>query len=402
MGLDRWRAGPCAVMWRSMAPTTDVVSTLPATAAAAAAHASPAAVDPSKTLSVAFGSVSGGDGPRAIPSHGCGCRLPPPSPAVVRGGGDKVGGGCDGVSARGGAGGVDHPAGFRVGLRASESIESFDGHLSDDSTRSVESITSVDGRPLGVLRVDNGSGSAAASKVSASAVLPSPGAPVVKAPATAAPPSSSLVAARAVLPLRRLNHISFTVASPAATANFFCDVLGYTRIVRPRSFDPSGIWLGWGVPVSGGGGGVYPGLQVHLIAGRPLDRPADVQSDRDHLSFEADDVEAVAQCLRARGIHFKDEAFEHEGLRQVRVISLVVMPGSHTGRAIVCGPIAPRVPHCCAIARCTDGGLAFDCIVRLLRCTDPPLDLRPLGMHLLWPRCVFVHSSFSTSRPRTL
>ncbi|KAK1860000.1 hypothetical protein I4F81_002592 [Pyropia yezoensis] len=56
---------------------------------------------------------------------------------------------------------------------------------------------------------------------------------------------------------------------------------------------------------------------VHLIAGRPLDRPADVQSDRDHLSFEADDVEAVAACLRDRGIPFKDEEFPTEGLRQL-------------------------------------------------------------------------------------
>jgi len=335
---------------------------------------------------------------------------------MARGGGDKFGGGRDGVSARGDAGGVHGPADFHVGLPASESIESFDGHLSDDSTRSVESITSVDGRTLGVLTTDDGGGTAAASKESAVAGLPSPGAPVVKAPATAAPPPSSLVASRAALPLRRLNHISYTVASPITTANFFCDVLGYTRIVRPRSFDPLGIWLGWGVPVSGGGGGVYPGLQVHLIAGRPLDRPEDVQSDRDHLSFEADDVEAVAQCLRARKIPYKDEVFEHEGLRQVRVSSLVVVPcvtpvllvcccfcaPRHTGCTIVFGPVAPRVPHFCAFARRTDGCLAFDCTVRLVRLTDPPLHVPPHGMHVLPPRCIFVCSSFSSSRPRAL
>lgn len=301
-----------------MAPATDISSTFSASATdAAAAHASPAAVDPSKILSAPFRSLSIGDGSPVVRAHGCGCRLLPPSPvaaATGRSDGDKSGFGRSFVD--GGVGGGRRPAGLRSCIRPSESIESLDGHLSDDSARSVDSLTSVDPLTLGDA-IDHVGDKEAALKASAVSTVPAP-APRVVEPAAAAPLPPFLVAARASLPLRRLNHISFTVASPTATAAFFCDVLGYARIARPRSFDPSGIWLGWGVPVGGGVSGVCPDLQVHLIAGRPLDRPADVQSDRDHLSFEADDVEAVADCLRARGIPFIDEVFEHEGLRQVR------------------------------------------------------------------------------------
>lgn len=277
-------------------------------------------------------------------SVSCGCRPPPRSPrGGVSGGGffkSNIGGRGGGG---GGVSGGGRPASGR-GLCASDSIDSLDsGHTSDDSSRSVDSVTSVDVLALGTAK--GGPADKVAAAV-AGVLVPFPSedtrtdAPVVAAPVAAEaaaavtttttttvaalPPTASLVAARAALPLRRLNHISFTVQDPEATAAFFEAVLGYTRIVRPRSFDPAGIWLGWGVPSAdqwagqGRFGVALSGLQVHLIAGRPLSRPADVQSDRDHLSFEADDVEAVAACLRARGISYIDEVFPHEGLRQVR------------------------------------------------------------------------------------
>lgn len=284
-------------------------------------------------------------------SVSCGCRPPPRSP---RGG--VSGGGCfkSNIGGRGGGGGGvsggGRPASSR-GLRASDSIDSLDsGHTSDDSSRSVDSVTSVDVLALGTAKgglADKVAAAVAGVPVSFPPVGTRPDAPVVAAPVAAEaaaavttttttvaalPPTASLVAARAALPLRRLNHISFTVQDPEATAAFFEAVLGYTRIVRPRSFDPAGIWLGWGVPPAdqwagqGRYGVALSGLQVHLIAGRPLSRPADVQSDRDHLSFEADDVEAVAACLRDRGISYIDEVFPHEGLRQVRATHPRVSP----------------------------------------------------------------------------
>lgn len=268
---------------------------------------------------------------------GCGSRPPSrsqrggaPRGGFLRnesGGSDGSGGGCG--ASRGGSGvsGDGRPA-FGRGRRSSNSVDSLDsGHSSDDSARSVDSVTSVDLLALGTTKrgpSDKAAAAAAAVRESPPSIDTRESAPVqtaARVPATAAltadsiSPPPSLVAARAALPLRRLNHISFTVREPEATATFFETVLGYTRIVRPRSFNPAGIWLGWGV--NRWGSGEPAGLQVHLIAGHPLARPADVKSERDHLSFETDDVDVVAACLRDRGIPFLDEVFPSEGLRQV-------------------------------------------------------------------------------------
>lgn len=326
-----------------MAPPTGVSMSsalTPGGAGGAAARPGPPA--PVAATAAAAASSPLVPGGAAGSSVSCGCRPPPRSP---RGG--VSGGGCfkSNIGGRGGGGGGvsggGRPASSR-GLRASDSIDSLDsGHTSDDSSRSVDSVTSVDVLALGTAKgglADKVAAAVAGVPVSFPPVGTRPDAPVVAAPVAAEaaaavttttttvaalPPTASLVAARAALPLRRLNHISFTVQDPEATAAFFEAVLGYTRIVRPRSFDPAGIWLGWGVPPAdqwagqGRYGVALSGLQVHLIAGRPLSRPADVQSDRDHLSFEADDVEAVAACLRDRGISYIDEVFPHEGLRQL-------------------------------------------------------------------------------------
>ncbi|GAB0495352.1 hypothetical protein MMPV_006652 [Pyropia vietnamensis] len=326
-------------------------ASMPATAAAAASFGLPPAP---------YGTTRG--------CVGSGCR--PPSRSQ-RGGSTRAsflrnesgGSGGGAAGSRGGSGihGGGRPA-FGLGLRSSDSIDSLDsGHSSDDSTRSVDSLTSEDLLALDTAkRGPSGKAAAAAATVlksppsmdtrerapvEATAGVPAAAASTVVSSSTPA----SLVAARAALPLRRLNHISFTVREPEATATFFEAVLGYTRIVRPRSFDPAGIWLGWGV--DRWGRGEPSGLQVHLIAGRPLARPVDVQSDRDHLSFEADDVEAVAACLRDRGIPFLDEVFPSEGLRQL----FFHEPSSHI-MVEVCNcqhfavvPLAPPPPRGCPL-----------------------------------------------------
>lgn len=44
------------------------------------------------------------------------------------------------------------------------------------------------------------------------------------------------------LPLRALHHISRVVVDVAATADFYANVLGFKRVVRPQSFDFDGAW----------------------------------------------------------------------------------------------------------------------------------------------------------------
>ena len=44
------------------------------------------------------------------------------------------------------------------------------------------------------------------------------------------------------LPLKGLQHVSLCVEDVCASARFYSDVLGFTEIKRPSSFDFDGCW----------------------------------------------------------------------------------------------------------------------------------------------------------------
>lgn len=64
------------------------------------------------------------------------------------------------------------------------------------------------------------------------------------------------------------------------------------EVKRPDSFTFEGSWL------------LGSGIGIHLIQGHPPARPEDINPQRDHISFHADDVEEVARSLRELDIPF--------------------------------------------------------------------------------------------------
>ena len=86
-----------------------------------------------------------------------------------------------------------------------------------------------------------------------------------------------------------VHHVSINVGDVAATAAFYTEVLGMTKLPRP-DFGFVGAWL-----QSPGGG------EVHLIEVEDWVAPVG-----QHWAFRVDDIEATVSGLRDRGVEVDD------------------------------------------------------------------------------------------------
>ena len=92
----------------------------------------------------------------------------------------------------------------------------------------------------------------------------------------------------------KLHEIGLYAADPEASKRFYHDVLG----LRLDHDEP-------GLAVFGSG---WPGLEIGACSGYP---------DRVHISFIVDDVDRVADELRAKGVEVKGPADIHLGKRGI-------------------------------------------------------------------------------------
>ncbi|CAG9460970.1 unnamed protein product [Pedinophyceae sp. YPF-701] len=123
---------------------------------------------------------------------------------------------------------------------------------------------------------------------------------------------TSLASRPPMLQARAINHISRVVTDVRKTANFYQRVLGFKEVVRPSSFNFNGAWLhGCGVG-------------LHLIQGKPTERPAEIIPKSDHTSFQVDmhlhqvedilsqlDMRYVKQIVR-EGAYLVTQLFFHD------------------------------------------------------------------------------------------
>ncbi|GAB4818737.1 hypothetical protein N2152v2_005783 [Parachlorella kessleri] len=105
------------------------------------------------------------------------------------------------------------------------------------------------------------------------------------------------------LPLCCVNHISRVVTDVGKSTAFYRDVLGFTEVQRPSSFEFGGSWL-WNYQVG-----------IHLIEGAPVARPSVIDPKADHLSFQADSLEDVQQRLEELGIAYVKQVILEGGVQ---------------------------------------------------------------------------------------
>ena len=105
--------------------------------------------------------------------------------------------------------------------------------------------------------------------------------------------------------LKGLDHYTILAADPAATRDFYVDVLGLAEGPRPP-FDFPGHWLYCeGHPV------------VHLVGGERASAVNSGSAAVDHIAFTATDIDATRAHLRACAIDFEER--EVPGLGQIQL-----------------------------------------------------------------------------------
>ena len=85
-----------------------------------------------------------------------------------------------------------------------------------------------------------------------------------------------------------VHHVSINVADPDKAIEFYCDVLGLERRTDRPEIGIGGAWLDAG------------GQQVHLIEGTVP------SGNGEHFALLVDDVRAVVDELRSRGMRVSD------------------------------------------------------------------------------------------------
>ena len=103
----------------------------------------------------------------------------------------------------------------------------------------------------------------------------------------ARPPGANLRESVRMQP-RAIHHVSINVPDPEVAFRFYVDVLGLTPRTDRPDFGFGGAWLDAG------------GQQVHLIQG---EAPTNVGQ---HFALAVDDLDAVIDELRARGVEVSD------------------------------------------------------------------------------------------------
>lgn len=104
--------------------------------------------------------------------------------------------------------------------------------------------------------------------------------------------------------LESVHHISRVVLNVAATADFYCNVLGFRKVWRP-GFDFDGAWL------------YNDRFQFHLIRGQPPVRSPNISSRDDHLSFHVTDPDAAELRLQELAVRYVRRQQTGTGLTQL-------------------------------------------------------------------------------------
>lgn len=108
-----------------------------------------------------------------------------------------------------------------------------------------------------------------------------------------------------VLPLASLNHISIVCSSVEESLDFYMNVLGFTPIRRPGSFDFDGAWL------------FNYGIGIHLLQSEhPESLPAkkEINPKDNHISFQCESMVAVERRLKELGVPYIQRCVEEGGI----------------------------------------------------------------------------------------
>ncbi|KAI5021810.1 uncharacterized protein LOC123407912 [Hordeum vulgare subsp. vulgare] len=108
-----------------------------------------------------------------------------------------------------------------------------------------------------------------------------------------------------VLPLSSLNHISIVCTSVKESLDFYMNVLGFTPIRRPGSFDFDGAWL------------FNYGVGVHLLQSEhreSLPAKKEINPKDNHISFQCESMVAVERRLKELDIPYIQRCVEEGGI----------------------------------------------------------------------------------------
>ncbi|GLC47938.1 hypothetical protein PLESTB_000041800 [Pleodorina starrii] len=108
---------------------------------------------------------------------------------------------------------------------------------------------------------------------------------------------------RRPLQLLALNHVSRVCSDLAASYRFYTEVLGFTPVKRPSSFEFDGAWLH------------NYGIGLHLIKGCPPPRPKTIIPKSCHISFQAANLAEVEDSLVRQGILYVKNLFVEDGVK---------------------------------------------------------------------------------------
>ncbi|PIA48352.1 hypothetical protein AQUCO_01400750v1 [Aquilegia coerulea] len=106
------------------------------------------------------------------------------------------------------------------------------------------------------------------------------------------------------MPLISLNHVSRLCRSVKDSVEFYTKVLGFVLTKRPETFDFDGAWL------------FNYGIGIHLVQTKDDDTLPDDTDHLDpqdnHISFQCEDLKAMEQKLKNRGIKYLKRIVEDE------------------------------------------------------------------------------------------
>lgn len=116
------------------------------------------------------------------------------------------------------------------------------------------------------------------------------------------------------LQIQRINHVALPTRRLDESTQFYIGVLGAKLISRPN-FSFPGAWLYVG------------GIQIHLIEDEVAPFPTGVINSRDrHISFAVDNVDAMEEVLKQRGIPYRRNLIADRQIHQLYIQD----PDGHT------------------------------------------------------------------------
>ncbi|XP_072964979.1 glyoxylase I 4-like [Typha angustifolia] len=107
------------------------------------------------------------------------------------------------------------------------------------------------------------------------------------------------------LPLTSLNHISLVCRSVDNSLNFYQNVLGFTPIRRPGSFDFDGAWL------------FNYGIGIHLLQSEDpenMTKKTEINPKDNHISFQCESMASVEKKLGEMNIAYIKRRVEEGGI----------------------------------------------------------------------------------------